>query len=163
MYNLGTAYLSNVTMTNNYSDYDFSETGDGGGIAGTGTTYLKNSVLMNIDRSVINQYPNIHGNVLSANYNIIANIGDANNFTPADHDIVGDSTNPIDPELGVNIYSSGSHQLLSTSLVLDQIPVQSCTYLSGGSNPLFTDGEVITAGSARCPKTKQHVLRYWHA
>jgi len=152
LYNLGMAYLSNVTMIHNWSDYDFSGTGDGGGIAGTGTTYLKNSVLMNTDGGVIDQYPNIHGNVLSADYNIIANIGDANNFTPADHDIVGDSTNPVDPELGVNMYSSGSHQLLSTSLVLDQIPAESCTYQSGGSNPLFSDGELITRDQRGAPR-----------
>jgi CSLREA domain-containing protein len=142
--NFGTAYLSNVTMTSNWSDFNSDGSGDGGGIAGSGITYLKNSLLWNVDSVVIDGYPNISGNVLSADYNIIVDIGDEQGFAPAEHDIVGDDENEVDPDIGQYIQSSGSHQLLSTSLVLDQIPVTSCTYLSGGSNPLFSNGEAIT-------------------
>jgi CSLREA domain-containing protein len=148
----GTAYLSNVTMTRNRSDGDDNGSGDGGGVAGLGTTYLKNSLLHNNDSWVPDNFPNISGNVHSEDYNIIADIGDEQDFSPAEHDIVGDSANRIDPDLGEFNQSSGSNQLLSTSLVLDQIPAESCTYQSGGSNPLFNDGESITRDQRGAPR-----------
>jgi len=141
LYNLGEVYLSNVTMTSNKSDANFNGIGDGGGIAGTGTTVLKKSILMNVDSHTGNYYPDISGNVQSADYNIIVDLGDEQGLSPAEHDIIGDSSHPVDPDLGEYIYSSGSHQLLSTSLVLDQIPTENCKYHSGGVNPLFQNAE----------------------
>ena len=152
LYNAGTAYLTNVTMTRNRSDSESNGSGAGGGIAGTGTTYLKNSLLWNYDSLANNHFPNIIGNVISADYNIIENLGDYDGFAPADHDIVGDSENEVDPDIGEYIQSSGSHQLLSTSLVLDQIPAINCTYLSGGSNPLYANGEAITRDQRGAPR-----------
>jgi len=151
-FNLGTAYISNVTMILNSSDYDSDESGDGGGIAGSGMTSLKNSLLENSDWSTINNFPDLSGNVLSADYNIIANLGDKQDFIPADHDIVGDSPNQVVPDLGDFQLASDSHQLHSTSLVIDQIPAESCTYQSGGSNPLFSDGDEITRDQRGAPR-----------
>jgi uncharacterized repeat protein (TIGR01451 family)/CSLREA domain-containing protein len=151
LYNLGKAYLSNVSLIQNISDSDNNDTGNGGGIAGTGMTYLKNSLLNNGDLNDVDTYPDIHGNVISADYNIIVDIGDAVNFKPAAHDIVGSTTNQVDPDLRRTI-TTGSYQLSNNSLVLDQIPAASCTYMSSDSNPLFFDGEAITRDQRGAPR-----------
>ncbi|MEM7468101.1 MAG: DUF4347 domain-containing protein, partial [Pseudomonadota bacterium] len=84
LYNIGTATLSNVTITNNSSSLN------GGGIFAGSPVTLTNSIVAGNTAST---GPDINGNIVSGGNNIIGDDSDANGYAGSDH-------RNVDPLLG---------------------------------------------------------------
>jgi uncharacterized repeat protein (TIGR01451 family) len=77
-------------------------------------------------------------------YNLIGDIG-TQSFAPDPHDIIGTSEDPEDPQLGA-LTGTPAYQVPEPgSQVIDAIPASNCTYTSSDSNPLFSNGDLITS------------------
>ena len=138
--------LNNVTITNNTADSDLSGTGRGGGLFHTYS--FGTSQLMNIRNTII--AGNINSNtpdcgtefghaMLSQGYNLIGNDTGCN-FTSATGDLVGTSSQPINPLLGALQNNGGAgktHALLANSPAIDTANPN--TPDGTGNNCLATD------------------------
>jgi uncharacterized repeat protein (TIGR01451 family)/CSLREA domain-containing protein len=147
----GKANLTHVTITGNYADFDMDGYGDGGGLVGNDQVTIKNSLIAGNTANVGNN-PDIKNAIQSQDYNLIGIVADGSSFSPAAHDLWGNASNPLDPLIGNFAYTLASHQLWQHSLVLDQIPTASCTYLSSGTNPLFSSGEIVPQDQRGSPR-----------
>jgi hypothetical protein len=146
---VGIANLTNVTITNNTANNNFNFPGTGGGIFnyGSNTVNLKNCIVAgnfdtpdNVGPSF--NKPNVGGSITSHGYNLIGNVG-STSFTSQPGDQVGTGANPIDPLLGSLSGQPAYHPLLAGSPAIDQIPAANCTFISSGTNPLFSNGASI--------------------
>jgi uncharacterized repeat protein (TIGR01451 family) len=148
IFSLGTTNLTNVTITNNIADNDNNGNGDGGGIYGGGAFNIKNSIVAgNTDRS--GEGPDCSGTFVSGQYNLIGvNTGCIVSFPGGspnvNNDFVGTGTIPFDPVLGGLTGDPAFHLLQLGSPAVDKIPATNCTFISSGTNPLFTNGDPVT-------------------
>ena len=108
--------LNNATITNNTAN------NQGGGIFGSGSMNIRNSIIAgNINPHAPDCGGTFGAAILSQGYNLIGNNQNCN-FTPATGDIVGTSSQPIDPLLGALQDNGGTtltHALLSNSPAID--------------------------------------------
>jgi CSLREA domain-containing protein len=139
----GITNLTNVTITDNYAS------GNGGGIYREyGEFNIKNSVVAgNSDR--YSDRPDCYGTFVSQQFNLIGkNSGCVTSFPVGNpngnNDFVGTSALPFDPLLA-GLTGDPSYYLLQLdSPAIDQIPAANCTFISSGTNPLFTNGDPVT-------------------
>ena len=62
----------------------------------------------------------------------------------SNNDFAGTATLPLDPLLGGLTGYPPSYLLQLNSLAMDQIPEENCTFISSGTNPLFTDDAPVS-------------------
>ena len=141
--------LTHVALLDNIADRNQSGVGQGGGVhaAGLSAITLKNSIVAgNEDRSPGAETPDIAiasgGSLASAGYNLIGDQG-ATTFVPGTGDLVGTSGSPIDPVLVTYTLWEPPYRLQASSPAVEHVPVASCTYISSGTNPLFSHGAVV--------------------
>jgi hypothetical protein len=94
------ATLINSTITKNIANKGGDGNGNGGGIANNSIMVIKNTIIAgNIDESLSGTiHPDVSGTFTSEGYNLIGDGTGSTGFT-AIGDLVGTSTNPIDPLL----------------------------------------------------------------
>ncbi len=126
----GTVNIANSTL------YGNTATGHGGGIVNFGTVDLRNSILT--------------GNTAGAGTNDCANsatLNGSNNLIDgttcgASAGRIGAVTN-FDTTLNDNGGPTETHKLNGGSNALEAVPAGQCTYVSSGTNPLFTNAATI--------------------
>jgi len=124
-----TAFLNNLTITNNLADSDNDANGDGGGIfRATGTAQVQNSIIAgnhdtpgNAGAGSIN--PDCSGSFSSQGHNLIGiNDGCSGYTNGANGDKVGNGASPINPLLGALANYGGltqTHSLIPGSPAID--------------------------------------------
>ncbi len=145
--NNGTLNLTNNTISANYADADMNGSGDGGGVGlfQTGSITLKNNIIAgNFDHSSGSEKPDIDGSLISVGYNLIGNLG-TETFVPVVGDLVGTSGSPIYPLLGSPGGSPNNLRLLVGSPAINRVPPANCTFISTGTNPLFSNGAPVSS------------------
>lgn len=119
----GDLWLNNVTVTENYADFDGSGGGDGGGVycGSTANAYARNSIIAgNFDNSVDtidNDYPDFAGKLRSRGYNLIGNVEGLTILDDNVTNILG-----VDPMLAPLADNGGwtdTHALLNGSAAID--------------------------------------------
>jgi CSLREA domain-containing protein len=123
LYGSSSLTLINSTLTNNTSDSDSNGTGDGGGVFNyTQRFFAGNSIIAgNFDKSISNIInPDVTGSFADSGNNLIGNNTGSTGFTTST--LVGTSTSPIDPKLGLLQNNGGvtlTHALLADSPAID--------------------------------------------
>jgi CSLREA domain-containing protein len=123
MYGSSSLTLINSTVTNNTSDSDSNGNGDGGGVFNyTQRFFAGNSIIAgNFDKSISNIInPNVTGSFADSGNNLIGNNTGSTGYTTST--LVGTSTSPIDPKLGLLQNNGGvtlTHALLADSPAID--------------------------------------------
>ncbi|NER49578.1 MAG: PEP-CTERM sorting domain-containing protein [Symploca sp. SIO1A3] len=118
--------VSNSTITDNTADSDGNGSGDGGGIFNLSSAEVENTIIAgNFDATnnagLGNILPDVSGEFTSNGYNLIGNADGGTGFN-AIGDLVGTSTNLLDPLLGSLQDNGGrtlTHALLSGSPAID--------------------------------------------
>ena len=120
----GNVTLINNTLAGNTARKTPFQGSDGGGL------YNQNGAV-DLDNSIVaNNTPNdCWGAIASSGYNLLGNVTGCS-FNPKDSDLVGNSTNPVDPRLGSLENNGGrtqTHALLPDSPAIDVISPTVCS------------------------------------
>lgn len=138
--NFGAMDVSNITVTNNTSDYDSSGDGNGGGIFNlqNATFVVRNSIIAGNLDGQNDDDKDCMGNFTSGGYNLIGHNWLCAGFSNATHDLVGGVNNTIDPKLEplAKIGYTYMHALKSGSPAIDKGNFAGCKDKYGVLIPL---------------------------
>ena len=127
IFNDGTIFLigdpNNATVTINNSTLTLNQAADGGGVfnLAPGSARVRNTIIASNLKSADGLNPDVAGRFTSDGYNLIGDGTGSSGFA-ATGDIVGTSTDPIDPRLGPLSANGGptqTHALLEDSPAID--------------------------------------------
>jgi carbon monoxide dehydrogenase subunit G len=146
--------LTHVTISNNTADGS-----SGGGIKHSGgpAIQVKNNLVAGNSVGISGSGPDCHGNFSSLGYNLIGDNSGCNicfpegNPNPND-DYVGTGISPLDPQIDGLTGNPAYHPLQADSPAIDKVPIGNCTFISSGSNPLFSDGAAVTTDQRGEPR-----------